>query len=408
MCKTEYEAILEKLRKYGQEHLLKYYDELSSDERKALSEQINDTDFSVVRVGKSDEARGVITPIPCTELNEINAHRDEYEAVGLEEIRAGKVGAVLLAGGMGTRLGSDGPKGVYNIGITHDVYIFECLINNLLEVTNKAGNPIHLFVMTSDKNHDATVSFLNEKHFFGYDGSYVHFFRQEMAPAADYIGKVYLEEKWKLSTSPNGNGGWYSSMAKSGMLDIVNNSGIEWLNVFAVDNVLQRIADPAFIGATKLADCVVGAKVIKKAAPDERVGVICLEDGHPSVVEYYELTDEMRDAKNPDGKPSYNFGVILNYLFHVAELHEIVNAKMPLHVVEKKIPCLDANGEHVKPDKPNGYKYETLILDMIHLLDSCLVFEVERAKEFAPIKNPTGIDSVESARELLKQNGVEL
>ncbi|MBQ5488268.1 MAG: UTP--glucose-1-phosphate uridylyltransferase [Clostridia bacterium] len=397
-----------KLEKYGQQHLLRYYDELTEDQKAALLAQIDDTDFSVVRVGKSDEVRGVITPIPCTELDEINARRDEYEAAGLEEIRAGKVGAVLLAGGMGTRLGSDGPKGVYNIGVTRDLYIFECLFRNLMDVTDKAGNPIHLFIMTSDKNHDATVSFLNEKNYFGYDGSFVHFFRQEMAPAADYNGKVYLEDKFRLSTSPNGNGGWYSSMAKGGMLDIVRENGIEWLNVFAVDNVLQRIADPVFIGATKLANCVVGAKVIKKAAPDERVGVICLEDGHPSVVEYYELTDEMMNAKTEDGKPAYNFGVILNYLFHVPELSAIVDAKMPLHVVEKKIPCLDADGNLFKPEKPNGYKYETLILDMIHLLDSCLVFEVERKREFAPIKNPTGIDSVESARELLRLNGVEL
>lgn len=403
-----YSEAYEKLAKFGQTHLLKYYDELNEEERTALLGQIAVTDFSVVRVGKSDEVRGEITPIPCTELDEINAHRDEYMQAGLEEIRAGKVAAVLLAGGMGTRLGSDGPKGVYNIGVTHEVYIFERLIRNLMDVTDKAGNFVHLFIMTSDKNHEATVSFLNEKNFFGYDGNFVHFFRQEMAPAADYSGKVYLEEKWKLSTSPNGNGGWYSSMAKGGMLEIVKNEGIEWLNVFAVDNVLQRIADPVFVGATKLANCVVGAKVIKKAAPDERVGVICLEDGHPSVVEYYELTDEMMNAKNDDGKPAYNFGVILNYLFHVPELAEIVDKKMPLHVVEKKIPCLDPDGNYVKPDKPNGYKYETLILDMIHLLDTCLVFEVERQKEFAPIKNPTGIDSVESARELLKLNGVEL
>ncbi len=403
-----YSEAYEKLAKFGQTHLLKYYDELNEEERTALLGQIAETDFSVVRVGKSDEVRGEITPIPCTELDEINAHRDEYMQAGLEEIRAGKVAAVLLAGGMGTRLGSDGPKGVYNIGVTHEVYIFERLIRNLMDVTDKAGNFVHLFIMTSDKNHDATVSFLNEKNFFGYDGNFVHFFRQEMAPAADYSGKVYLEEKWKLSTSPNGNGGWYSSMAKGGMLEIVKNEGIEWLNVFAVDNVLQRIADPVFVGATKLANCVVGAKVIKKAAPDERVGVICLEDGHPSVVEYYELTDEMMNAKTDDGKPAYNFGVILNYLFHVPELSEIVDKKMPLHVVEKKIPCLDPDGNYVKPDKPNGYKYETLILDMIHLLDTCLVFEVERQKEFAPIKNPTGIDSVESARELLALNGVEL
>ena len=229
-----------------------------------------------------------------------------------------------------------------------------------------------------------------------------------MAPASDFDGKVYLEEKGKISASPNGNGGWYSSMQKCGMLDIVNSEGIEWLNVFAVDNVLQRIADPAFIGAVKLAHCVVGSKVIRKASPDERVGVMCLEDGKPSIVEYYELSDEMRDAKLPNGEPAYNFGVTLNYLFHVKELDEIVGRSLPLHVVKKKIAHIDSNGNPVDPDQPNGHKYETLILDMIHMLDGCLVFEVDRKREFAPVKNRTGVDSVDSARELLTLNGVML
>ena len=262
--------------------------------------------------------------------------------------------------------------------------------------------------MTSDRNHDDTVDFFRKKKCFGYDPKFVHFFVQDMAPASDFDGKVYLEEKGKISASPNGNGGWYSSMQKCGMLDIVNSAGIEWLNVFAVDNVLQRIADPAFIGAVKLAHCVVGSKVIRKASPEERVGVMCLEDGKPSIVEYYELSDEMRDAKLPNGEPAYNFGVTLNYLFHVKELDEIVGGSLPLHVVKKKIAHIDSNGNPVDPDQPNGHKYETLILDMIHMLDGCLVFEVDRKREFAPVKNRTGVDSVDSARELLTLNGVML
>jgi len=217
-----------------------------------------------------------------------------------------------------------------------------------------------------------------------------------------------MEEKGLMSASPNGNGGWFSSMKRAGVLDIVHKAGIEWLNIFAVDNVLQRIADPCFVGATAINNCAVGAKVIKKAAPDEKVGVMCLEDGRPSIVEYYELTTELMEAKDASGEPAYNYGVILNYLFRVNDLEEIVSKEMPLHIVEKKIPYMNEAGETVKPEAVNGYKYESLVLDMIHMLDSCLVFEVVREKEFAPIKNPTGVDSVESARELLKLNGVEL
>ena len=404
------EQVQDKLAKYGQEHLLKYYDELSAGEQQALLAQIEATDMTILEAchHKEEIARkGVITPLAAMQLDESEAGREANTAVGLDAIRAGKVGAVLLAGGMGTRLGSDDPKGMYNVGLTRKLYIFECLINNLTDVVKQAGAWIHLFVMTSDKNHEATVNFLTEHDFFGYSAEYVHFFKQEMAAATDYNGKIYLEEKGKLSTSPNGNGGWFISLKRSGLLDLVQEEGIQWLNVFAVDNVLQRIADPCFVGATIEKNCVVGAKVVRKNAPDEKVGVMCLEDGRPSIVEYYELTDELMNAKDENGDPAYNFGVILNYLFRVEDLERMMSS-LPLHIVEKKIPYLDENGQLVKPEAPNGYKFENLVLDMIHQLDSCLPFEVVRNKEFAPIKNKTGVDSVESARGLLVENGVTL
>lgn len=399
-----------KLVKYGQEQVLKYYDELNEKEKDELLSQIEATDMEILDACNHKEdlvKRGVIEPLAAMELSEIEANKERFTDIGLEAIRSGKVGAVLLAGGMGTRLGSDNPKGMYNVGITHELYIFQCLINNLLDVVHQADTWIHLFVMTSDKNNEATISFMEEHAYFGYNPKYVHFFKQEMAAATDYNGKIYLEEKGKLSTSPNGNGGWFISLEKAGLLDLVHNQGIEWINVFAVDNVLQRIADPCFVGATIDKKCVVGAKVVRKAAPDEKVGAMCLEDGKPSIVEYYDMTEELMNAKNEKGEPAYNFGVILNYLFYVPDLEKMM-ASLPLHIVEKKIPYLDENGRLVKPESPNGYKYENLVLDMIHQLDSCLPYEVVREREFAPIKNKTGVDSVESARALLEKNGVRL
>lgn len=405
------EQAKEKLEKFGQLHVLKYYDELSSDQKDALLAQIEATDMSILEacLHKEDLAKkGEITPLAAMQLAEIETNKESFKKTGIEAIQAGKVGAVLLAGGMGTRLGSDAPKGMYNVGLTKELYIFECLINNLMDVVKEADAWVHLFVMTSDKNHEATVNFLAEKNYFGYKAEYIHFFKQEMAAATDYNGKIYLEEKGKLSTSPNGNGGWFISLKNNGLLDLVHETGIEWLNVFAVDNVLQRIADPCFVGATIQKNCVVGSKVVRKSAPDEKVGVMCLEDGKPSIVEYYELTEEMMNAKDENGDYAYYFGVILNYLFKVADLEKMMASKMQLHIVEKKIPYLDENGNLVKPESPNGYKFENLVLDMIHEMDSCLPFEVVREKEFAPIKNATGVDSVESARKLLEKNGVVL
>lgn len=406
-----YSEAKEKLERYGQTHLLKFYDELNEAEKAELLAQIESTDFSMLKLCESKEnmvKRGKITPLAAMTLGEIEENKEYFYNTGASAIKAGKVGAVLLAGGMGTRLGSHEPKGMYNIGETKDVFIFERIIKNLMDIVDISGSWIHLFVMTSEKNHKATTEFFEEKDYFGYNKNYITFFKQEMAPAADYNGKIYMESKSRMSTSPNGNGGWFISMYKSGVLDIVKRAGIEWLNVFAVDNVLQRIADPVFVGAVINKGCAVGSKVVKKASPDEKVGVMCLEDGKPSIVEYYELTDELMNSKDENGEPSYNYGVILNYLFRVEDLEKIMKQYMPLHIVKKKIPYIDCEGQLVNPEEPNGYKFETLVLDMIHLMDSCLPFEVIREKEFAPIKNKTGVDSVETARELLRKNGVTL
>ena len=407
----DYKQALEKLTAAGQEHAMQYYEELTKEQQELLLAQIDATDFTVIsslKDRKEENVRGRITPLAAMQRAQICEREEEFHATGLDAIKKGKVGAVLLAGGMGTRLGSDNPKGMYNIGLTKTVYIFQRLIENLMDVVKEADAWVPLYVMTSDKNHEATVGFLREHDFFGYREEYVTFFMQEMAPACDYQGKVYLEEKWKISTSPNGNGGWYSSRYKWGVAKKAMEDGVEWLNVFAVDNVLQRIADPCFVGAVISNQCAAGAKVVRKCAPDEKIGVMCLEDGRPSIVEYYELTEELMNAKDENGDPAYYFGVILNYLFRVADLEKIREKNLPLHIVEKKIPYLDAEGRKVKPEAPNGYKFEQLVLDMIYELDSCLPFEVVRNKEFAPIKNATGIDSVESARELCKENGIEL
>ena len=399
------------LKEYGQEQLLRFYDELNDTEKKELLDQIKSTDFSVIEKSikaMAEAKRGEVSPIPAMTIEDIKAHEDEYRQAGLEEIKAGKVGAILLAGGMGTRLGSDDPKGMYNVGLTRDLFIFECLVNNLMDVVREADAYIHLFVMTSDKNDEKTRNFFEEKNYFGYKKEYVHFFKQEMAAATDYNGKAYLETKSRIATSPNGNGGWYISMKRSGLADFAEEQGVKWLNIFAVDNVLQRICDPVFVGAMVKQDMVCGAKVIRKVSRDEKVGVMCNEDGRPSIIEYYEMTDDMLDLKDEAGNPVYNFGVILNYIFEKKQLDDILSKNLPLHMVEKKIPYVDEAGNLISPDAPNGHKYETLVLDMIKLMDNCLVYEVEREREFAPIKNKTGVDSVESARELLKKNGVTL
>lgn len=398
----------ETLRKHGQEQVLRWWDDLGAEERKALAEQVAHIEWDKLTLTAEDGKRGAIEPIEGLSVREIAARREEYFAIGREAIRAGKAAAVLLAGGQGTRLGSDAPKGTYDIGLTRPLYIFEQLIRNLQEVTAACGASIPLLIMTSEKNDGETRAFFEKHEYFGYPREDIYFFRQAMAPCMDLNGKILLEGKGRIALSPNGNGGWYSSLAKAGLVKEMEARGVEWYNVFAVDNVLQRICDPVFLGATIASGKASGAKVVRKAEPSERVGVLCLEDGLPSVIEYYELSEEMANLRGADGNLLYSFGVILNYLFRADVLKAIAKKRLPLHAAKKKIPYLASDGTFVEPAAENGYKFETLILDMIRYAGTCLPFEVVREREFAPIKNRTGTDSVDTARALLQKNGVEL
>ncbi len=396
------------LTEHSQEHLLKVLDRLEGAEREAFVRRIEQIDWDMVELWKHPEdlsGKGRVRPITGLTLKEINEKREEFLQAGKQAIAQGKVGAVLLAGGQGTRLGVNGPKGAYDIGETHSLYIFEQLIRNLQDVCKLCERYVPLFVMTSELNDAETKAFLQEHGYFGYPKEYIRFFVQEMAPVVDLNGKLVMESANRLAMSPNGNGGWYTSMEKSGILKDFRD--IEWLNVFAVDNVLQRIADPAFVGATILSGKNSGAKVVRKNHPYEKVGVLCLEDGISSVIEYYEMTEDMANEKDAEGNLAYCYGVILNYLFKLQKLRDTVGKKIPIHVVKKKVAKYE-NGETKKPDSENAYKFETLILDMVRQMETCLPFEVEREREFAPIKNKTGVDSVESARRLLALNGVKL
>lgn len=405
-----YEIAKKLLKEYNQEHLLQFYDELSEINKQKLLNQIEQIDFSLLTEleKQKNSKRGTFKPVDAVTLKEIEKNKKEYFNLGVNAIKSQKVGAVLLAGGQGTRLGFSHPKGMFNIGVNRNLYIFECLFNNLKDIVFLTKTYVPIFIMTSESNDKETRTFLKIHDYFGYNPDYVHFFIQEMAPVIDENSKILLSEKDKIAMSPNGNGGWFSSMQRAGLLDKIQEMGILWLNVFAVDNVLQRIADPCFIGATILSRCSAGGKVVAKAAPDERVGVLCLENDRPSIVEYYEMTEEMRTRREPDGRLSYNYGVILNYLFRVDTLIQTLKETMPLHMAHKIVPYIDENGNCVTPSEPNAYKFETLVLDMIRLQENCLSFEVDREREFAPVKNATGTDSVDTARELLEKNGVSL
>ena len=403
-----YQSAKAYLQSIGQEQLLKYYDELSEEQRNQLLSDIERTDFTVLKNLNNSQAvqRGKISPIDSVGLAEIEKNKDIFESEGIKLLAEGKVAALLLAGGQGTRLGFDKPKGMFNMGLNRNLPIFQLHIENMLKVASRVGNYFPLFIMTSTINNDDTTNFFKENDYFGYPANRVYFYIQDEAPACSYQGKVYLNNKHRVALSPNGNGGWYSSLISSGLLKVLEEEKIEWINIFGVDNVLQQICDPVFIGATALKKCGCGAKVVNKVSPEEKVGVMCKEDGMPSVIEYFEMDDTLKNER-VNGELVYRHGIILNYLFNLQTLNSVVEKSLPYHLAEKAIPHIE-NGERVIPVKPCGYKFETLVVDMVKLMGSAMAFEVLREREFAPVKNAKGTDSVETARELLIKNGVKL
>ncbi len=403
------ELILDCLTKHNQTDLINHIKTLSEEEASTLLSQIETIDWTFMDyLDKKEKKDGVIAPIDALSISSIQENSHEYEALGVEAIKAGKLCLLLLAGGQGTRLGYDMPKGTFNIGINRDLYIFQLLIEHTLDVVKLADTWLHMYVMCSDINYDDTVSFFKEHNYFGYKEEFLHFFVQELNPATDFSGNLLLTDKTTLAMSPNGNGGWFSSLKRCGLLDEILSSNLEWINVFSVDNVLQGIADPIFLGATLSTGKMCGSKVVYKANPEEKVGAICTEDGKPHIIEYYELSEDMMYQTNEDKTLAYGYGVTLNYLFPIHRLKETLDLRMPLHVVKKTVPFMNKNGEFIEPTEPNAFKFETLALDLIHEMDDCLVFEVDREKEFAPVKNKLGVDSIDTARELLVKNGYSL
>jgi len=399
--------VLKLLEKYNQTNLIKHYNNLSEAGKFKLALNLRKIDFSYLDLLNQKDVKKELNlkPIDVLSTKDIEKNIEEYEKAGVRALKDISVGAVLLAGGMGTRLGCNGPKGMFNIGVNKDVYIFEILINNMLDVVKQTGEFIPLFVMTNEDSHLDIINFFKEHNYFGYNKDYVCFFAQEMAPCVSFNGEILLKNETEIVVSPNGNGGWFKSIVNNAEASkMLKKFNLKYLNVFSVDNVLQRISDPAFVGAVVSSNAEIGSKVIAKVSDDEKVGVICLKNGKPAVVEYIDLDSETVSKRNENGERVFNYGVTLNYLFKIDYLYDTMENKLPVHIVKKQINHFD--GENYVTDE--NLKFEYLCVDMIEFANKVIPYEVVREKEFAPVKNKEGKDSVATARELLIKNGYEI
>ena len=392
-------AEAEKLLKgCGQEHVLAYWKKLNKKEQEALLAQIATIEPKSVKYCQSALAKGAEVPDSskgkAPKVAVLKGKKlAEAVAAGEKELRAGRVAALLVAGGQGSRLGYDGPKGCFSIGPVTGAPLFYFHARKILARTIRYGRAIPFYVMTSEANNAATVKCFEENDYFGLNPDDVFFFTQGMWPGMTQDGKIILDAPGHVFMSPDGHGGLIAALKKSGALDDMKKRGIKSVFFFQVDNPLVEIADPAFIGYHVLNKSEYSLKLCAKRGPKEKVGVPMQFGKTFRMVEYTEMTDEQCNRKGKDGQLYFLYGSPAIHVFDRAFLQREAGKAMPLHLAFKKIPFVDAKGQVVKPDAPNGYKFEKFIFDILPNAKAAAFLAFDQKDEFSPVKNAEGGDS---------------
>ena len=401
------EKLRMQLAEYGQEHVLRFYDTLSGKQREALTAQLEAIDFPLlntlyrqaVRLEAESEAK--IEPISSVVEAQLSREdRQGYYQRGMALLRRGRYAAVTMAGGQGTRLGHDGPKGTFALELPERVSLFEIQCRRLLARSQECGVTIPWYIMTSVENDAATKDFFQEHDYFGYPPQDIQFFTQFMLPMLDLNGKLILEEPYKIKEGADGHGGIFRAMLRRGVLEDMKRRGVEWIFTGGIDNVLVRLEDPCFLGFLAENGYELGGKSVYKRNAQEKAGVFCKKDGHPFVMEYTEIPPEYAELKNGAGDYVYGDAHILCNLFHRSVFEKMGSEGLPYHTARKKAAYLNERGEKATPAEPNAYKFEAFIFDAFAFYQDMGILRIEREHEFAPVKNQTGEDSPETARKL--------
>ena len=397
------------LKKYNQEHLLNGYKKLEEKKQKQLLNQIMNIDFELIKslydnTKKENSTNDdKIEPMEYLDKYKLNDKYKYYENIGKQAIKEGKLAAVTMAGGQGTRLGHTGPKGTYDIGLDSHKSLFELLCDYLKEEGKKYGVTIPWFIMTSRENNKETVEFFEKNKFFGYQkDKNIFFFIQGELPMVDTEGKILIGEDGLIKQAADGHGGIYESLVKNGMTEKMKQLGIEWVFIGGVDNCLVKMVDPVLMGVAIDKEVTVACKSIVKANPHEKVGVFCKRNGRPGVIEYSEITDEMAEAVDENGELLYGESHILCNLFNIKAVERMGTTPLPYHSAYKKAKFIDKDGNLVVPDSPNAYKFEAFLFDAFGEVDDMAILRVKREEEFEPVKNAdsAGVDCPSTARKL--------
>lgn len=402
------------LKKYHQEHLLAFYDELNNKEKAYLLNQICSINFEQIlnlyEASKIDEVlpSNLIEPLPYNIKREIPKEKFAlYENIGIDAIKRGKFAVVTMAGGQGTRLGYKGPKGTFELDITPKKSLFEILCDTLKDACAKYKVVIPWYIMTSTYNDEATRKFFEEKNFFGYPKKYIKFFKQSQLPLIDINGNLILEELYKVKEASNGNGDVFSSMKSEGILKDIAKKRIEWISFSGVDNVILEIVDPVFLGLTISNNKLTASKTLFKENVNDKDWIFAKRNGKPAIINSCHLTDSMKIAQDSSKKYLYRQTNILAHLFHISAINKICEVKLPYHRAFKKNTFINCEGMKQVPESPNTFKFETFIFDAFSLFDDIELLQVEVEDEFAPIKDFAGPHNPETAKELyLKKHEV--
>ena len=409
MDKTQ--NIIELLKTYNQEHIIKLLNKLEGKEKENLIEQIEKIDFHQIMELYDNTKKELkikenkIENIAYLDKAKLSKQqKEEFNNLGEELIRKGEYAVVTMAGGQGTRLGHNGPKGTFKLDVYgKGKYLFEILAENLKEANKKYEVTIPWYIMTSKENHNETQTFLEKHNYFGYNKDNVIIFTQSELPIVDTNGKLLINKERKIKEASDGNGGTYSSLRRSGCLANMKERGIKWVFIGGVDNVLLKMADVTLLGMALQKKVQIASKSVVKANPHERVGAFCKMNGHPKVIEYAELPEKMAEEKDENGELKYGESHIMCNLYTIEAIEKISKEHLMYHSAYKKNSYIDENGKEIIPKEPNSYKFESFIFDAFEFFDDIAILRGKREDDFAPVKNRDGVDSPKTAKELYEK-----
>ena len=409
------------LNEYHQAHLLRFWDELVTQQRTQLLDDLDRIDFAeitplldgYVRNRPQVDVPADVQPAEIMPSPFKAGDSERYQAaraLGADAIASGKVAAFVVAGGQGTRLGYDGPKGCYPISPIRNAPLFQLFAEYLRGVQRRYGALPPWYIMTSLVNHEPTVAFFKENHYFGLGEDHVRFFTQGQMPAFHQDGRVVLSEKHRVALSPDGHGGSLTALARSGALAEMRARGVEHVSYYQVDNPLIKVVDPLFVGLHIETGSEMSSKALPKADDKERVGNFCMVDGRLTVIEYSDLPDELAVAKNSDGSRKFDAGSIAIHVLARSFIERLTgdsgHVALPWHRADKKVPYVDDAGQVIQPSEPNAVKLEMFVFDALPMAEKPLVIYTDREEEFSPVKNAEGVDSaVMSRRDLIRRAG---